>query len=477
MIIGRAQLVAQTADIDNPNEPVQLMTDAARAAVTDAGIDGATIDTVGVVGGLFRHPNPGRAIADQLGATEAQSVLTTWGGNTPIAFVGELGDRLARGETSMALMAGGETGLTRAALRKASRSKLPATVDPSIEPAEAWGAALDRGDPTDLERGGEHPRNTYAVFESALRAAAGESLDTARQRAADLWAGFSAVAATNPDLDVTSMTADDIREPSSANRMVSWPYTKAMCANNTVDHAGALIMTTHQRAEELGIAPDQRVYLRDTVVSADTATFVTRADVASVPGLDAAIVELQERWGDLSGIEHVDLYGCFPSMVAYTAHAMGLRLDRELTVTGGLGFMGAPLNFAAGQALIAMVRRLRADPGSHGLVQGNGGHASKHALGVFSTTPPDELVVTRTIPAARGTVDRADHDTAGAARVDGITVEYDHSGPSRAVALCRFLDGEGRMWATSSDPEVFVAATTRELVGVTVQIAEGQFSL
>ena len=37
-------------------------------------------------------------------------------------------------------------------------------------------------------------------------------------------------------------------------------------------------------------------------------------------------------------------------MVAYTAEAMGLDPGRELTVAGGLGFMGAPLNFAAGQA-------------------------------------------------------------------------------------------------------------------------------
>ena len=192
------------------------------------------------------------------------------------------------------------------------------------------------------------------------------------------------------------MSADEIREPSPANRMVSWPYTKAMCANNTVDHGGALILTTHERAEALGVPADHRVYLRDLVTAADSDTFLTRADVASVPGLDNAVAALRERWGDLATLDHIDLYGCFPSMVAYTAEAMSLDPGRELTVAGGLGFMGAPLNFAAGQALIAMVRRLREHPGELGLVQGNGGHATKHALGVFSTTPPDELVLTRT---------------------------------------------------------------------------------
>ena len=97
-------------------------------------------------------------------------------------------------------------------------------------------------------------------------------------------------------------------------------------------------------------------------------------------------------------------------MVAYTAEAMGLDPGRELTVAGGLGFMGAPLNFAAGQALIAMVRRLREHPGELGLVQGNGGHATKHALGVFSTSPPDELVLTRTAESVGDQELRADDD-------------------------------------------------------------------
>ncbi|MEO0494057.1 MAG: hypothetical protein AAF081_11635, partial [Actinomycetota bacterium] len=315
-----------------------------------------------------------------------------------------------------------------------------------------------------------------AVFDSARRAATGRSLDEARDEAAALWAGYSVVAADNPDLDVEAMSAERIREPSADNRMVSWPYTKAMCANNTVDHGGALVLTTHATADDLGVPADRRVYLRDVVVNADTDTFLTRADVARVPGLDNAVAALRDRWGDLDEIEHVDLYGCFPSMVAYTADSMGLRADRRLTVSGGLGFMGAPLNFAAGQALIAMVRRLRAHPGDLGLVQGNGGHATKHAIGVFSTTPPDDLVVTRTAESVGDQVPRAADDAAGDAVIDGITVEYDRDGPTRAVAICRFVDGRGRLWATSTDPTILDAATREEMVGADVTVVDGVFS-
>ena len=68
VIVGRAQIVDTEPDLDNPTDPIQLMTRAAAAAVTDAGIDASSIDLVGVVAGLFRHPNPGRAIGDAIGS-------------------------------------------------------------------------------------------------------------------------------------------------------------------------------------------------------------------------------------------------------------------------------------------------------------------------------------------------------------------------------------------------------------------------
>ena len=119
---------------------------------------------------MFRHPNPGRAIGDAIGIpASATSVLTTWGGNTPIAFVGELGDRLARGEADMIVMVGGETGLTAPAPQAGLPSPAVIRESPIEEPA-SWGAALTMGANADVARGGELPRNTYAVFDSARRA-------------------------------------------------------------------------------------------------------------------------------------------------------------------------------------------------------------------------------------------------------------------------------------------------------------------
>ena len=43
-------------------------------------------------------------------------------------------------------------------------------------------------------------------------------------------------------------------------------------------------------------------------------------------------------------LAHVDLYSCFPSAVEVAAAEIGLGLDRQLTVTGGLSFAGGPWN-------------------------------------------------------------------------------------------------------------------------------------
>jgi len=476
VIVGRAQIVGPPADVDDPTDAIELMSVAARAALTDAGVAATAIDTVGVVAGIHRHPNPAAAVGDGIGCPDAHTIVTTWGGDTPVAFLGELGRRIVDGAVDVAVFVGGEANRTRDALRRVGRNAPTRDHAGAGEP-ETWGKQLEMGQAEVIERGGELPRNTYAVFDSALRAATGETLDEARDRDATLWAGYSRVAAANPDLDATPMDARSIRTPSAGNRMVAWPYTKAMCANNRVDQAGALLVCSVAAADRLGVAVEQRVYIHDTINAADTDTFLERERLDTVPGLDAAAALLEARWGPADEIEHVDLYGCFPSIVHYTAAALGLDPDRSLTVTGGLGFMGAPLNFAAGQSLIGMIRSLRDDPGAFGLVQGNGGHAAKHSFGIYSTTPPRSLPTVTTLDHTDVVVEMAAPAAGGTATIEGITVEYGRAGPERAVAACRLDGGGGRLWANSLDPDVLEAATTRELVGTPAVVVGGEFSL
>ncbi len=477
VIIGVSQISYAEPRLDAPFDAIDLMSEAVSAAVADTGGSGVApaIDTLAVVAGLFSFRDPAALIATEIGAPNADTVLTTMGGNTPITFAGELSDRIARGEVDVAVMVSGENNATRRALKKQGR-RIERRPELRHGPEELWGPTLEMGDEADTARGGEFPRNTYAVMDSAIRARRGESLDAARDRAAALWAGYAEVATGNPHAaDQSGMTAIEIRNASPTNRMVSWPYTKAMCANNHVDQAGAVIIASREAADRLGVPTDQRVYVHDTLSTIDTDSILTRRSLDQVCALGLAARQITDRWGPLSEIEHLDFYGCFPSVVTLSCEVFGVSPDRQLTVTGGLGFAGAPLNFAAGQSLVGMVQVLRNDSSSRGVVQGNGGHASKHSFGLYSAQPPEKYRFATTTHDDSPTIDQALPDRSGPVVIDGATVEHDGGGPARAVLACRFDDGS-RLWANSAEIAVMNAIETDETVGGTGLVRAGHFS-
>src|SRR4029077_5255804 len=99
--------------------------------------------------------------------------------------------------------------------------------------------------------------------------------------------------------------------------------------------------------------------------------------------LDASTVGVDD-------IAYFDLYSCFPSAVQIAMREIGLTdLARPLTVTGGLGFAGGPVNNYPTHAIARMVEVLRGDPGSYGLTTALGWYVTKHPAAVWSTRPPD----------------------------------------------------------------------------------------
>src|SRR6185312_15006022 len=74
----------------------------------------------------------------------------------------------------------------------------------------------------------------------------------------------------------------------------------------------------------------------------------------------------------------IDLYSCFPIAVFSICDGLGLATDdpRGLTVTGGLPYFGGAGNNYATHAIAEVVTRVRAKPGSYGLVGANGGMLS-----------------------------------------------------------------------------------------------------
>lgn len=438
-IVGAAQTIQRpdpSIDLADLRGPYELMVDAARAAADDAGAPQLLnkLDWIAVIGGFWSFVNPAEVIGGQLGSPDAGTCLTALSGTSPQEAVALAASRIAAGEINVALILGGEARAAAVRVQKAGEEpqwcRDPGTTLPeriADFPQEVLQEAADVG-------GLSGPPILYALFEDSLRRSRGEAPDEHLDRIAQLWSRFSEVAAANPYAwDRTVHDAASIRTPSPRNRMVATPYTKAMVANNGVDMASAVLLCSVDAATSDGVARDRMVFPRVATASHETWRVTERRDLHRTPALETAgRVALETAGLTIDDIEHVDLYACFPSIVQMSVDALGLDLDRQLTVTGGLGFAGSPIANSSGHAIATMVPLLR--EGGHGLIHANGGMATKHAFGIYSAEPPTAFV-------SLDCNDQVDHRPRPAASsgepADGIeeatTTVYDREGPTHSI--------------------------------------------
>jgi acetyl-CoA C-acetyltransferase len=481
VLVGAGQFVHRAASLEDGLEPVALMCAAIEAAAADAGLVGVpAADALRVVSLLsFRYGNPAYLVAGRLGLTPRELGYTTNGGNSPQSLVNTTAGQIQRGELDLAILTGGEAWRTRMRARRAG-VVLDWQKAPEDAPPTLTGKDLVMNSPAEIERGVGMPVQVYPMFETAIRAAAGRGVDEHLVRISELWARFSDVAATNPHAWIReAKTAAEIRTPGPANRMVGFPYTKYMNSNNDVDMAAALIMCSAERAAALGIPRDRWVFI-DAGADCHEHPFVSnRWSFAATPAVELGGRRALELAGcGIDDIDLIDLYSCFPSAVQLGAQSLGLSLDRQLTRTGGLSFAGGPWNNYVMHAIATVVGQLRSGEGRRALVWGNGGFTTKHAFGVYSTSPPgngfrhaspqDEIdaMPRRTLAGIA--------EAHGPATIEAYTVMHTRDGdPETALASCLLADGR-RAWGTSADPALAAALCEGEWVGRSVVLdAEG----
>ena len=132
--------------------------------------------------------------------------------------------------------------------------------------------------------------------------------------------------------------------------------------------------------------------------------------------------------------------------------------------------------------MVAVVPRLRADPGVLGAVTTVSGLLTKPGLGVWSARPdgrpPLLSDLSYEVASVTGVVAAVEtlEGYSGAATVATSTVTYDGLDPVHTVAVCDTADGR-RCVALSDDPDVAAAACGRELVGTAVDIGAGALRL
>jgi len=320
------------------------------------------------------------------------------------------------------------------------------------------------------------PVQVYPMFETAIRARAGRSVQDHQTHISELWSRFSDVAAKNPNAwSQNAMSAEDIRTAGPNNRMIGFPYPKFMNSNNDVDMGAALIMCSVEKAEALGVPRDRWIFIHSGTDCHEHQYISERWTFAETPAIElGGKLALQNAGVGIDDIGIVDLYSCFPAAVQLGAQSLGLDIKAQLTRTGGLPFAGGPWNNYVMHAIATVMNDLRNAPNELGLVWANGGYTTKHAFGIYGTQPPKEsfkhaypqdqidAMPLRSVAKAAEAV--------GPATLEAYSVMHDRDGkPAMVHAACLLADGR-RAWGESTDSTLGGAMCTEEFVGRAVEL-------
>lgn len=464
-------------------DALDLMADAAAAAVADAGgTIGDAVDAVWVVQSMScAEAAPAHRLAERLGLRPGDRATTTIGGNTPQWLVARACDAVASGECTAVLIAGAE------ALDSARRARAGGDGErarPGQAPAEAvLGDIRPGAGPAELAVHLGAPAHLYPMFESVLAARAGRTPAEQRAWLSELLAPMTARAALHRDNAwfPAALTPEQIATPGDDNRLVGEPYTKRMNSIIQVDQGAAVIVASLEAAKAAGAAADRLVFPWSAAECNDVFWPSERPDLGASPAIAAAgSAALAAAGIAIDDVAFFDLYSCFPSAMQIAAAALGLDpFDRRgLTVTGAMPYFGGPGNNYTTHAIATVMDCCRHQPGAVGLVTGLGWYVTKHAVGLYATTPPPRGWRHADCAADQARIDAtavpvAD-DAIGEAVVEAMTVIHGRgTGPTAAPVFARLPDGR-RVVAAAADPDLPEALAGTSLVGSAVAVRPGE---
>ncbi|MCX7284940.1 MAG: acetyl-CoA acetyltransferase [Novosphingobium sp.] len=496
VIVGVGQFVERIDDPDYAGLSfADLSARAAAAALADSGAAAAVAPLVKAVGAIRTFEESGAmqvpfgraermalAVSRRLGIEPAVAILEKVGGQSPLALLADLGGRIARGEVPAALMFGSEAISTVRHLM--ARGETPDWTERDEPSGAEW---IDKGmgfegtlSALSIAHGIRAPVTAYALCENARRG----RLDLSRQEYAlemgRLFAPFTQVASRNPwsAAAVEPMHAEEIATPTERNRMIADPYPLKLVSRDQVNQAAALVLMSVRAARAAGVPEHRWIYLHGAAL-ANEREILDRPDIGRYPAASAAIAAAFAMAG--KGVDDMaafDFYSCFPVPVFNAAiDGLGLSADdpRGLTVTGGLPYFGGAGNNYSMHAFATMAERLRAAPGTFGLVGLNGGFQSKYGAAVLSAAPC-------AWPGCESASVQAELDAVpvatlasrmeGRGRVTTYTVSYARGVPEQVIVIGT-LESGGRFIATSREPDAIAQAVADDPLGRGVMVSPG----
>lgn len=489
VIIGVGQFTYRGPANTSPS-PLDLLKIAAERAAADTGADAnilAQLDGVAVVGFTIDAPgalsqlpfprlkNPPASLARAVGAAPSFEIYTHMGGNSPQQLINTLCERIARGENELTLAVGAEF-LGSLMKRLKAGSDFIGWEDPFSIDAEPkrMGDPRPGTTPRENAHGLNRPINVYPMFENALRARDGRSIDDHQKRLGKLFAPFSQVAATNPYAWFpTERGESELVTVTDQNRMISFPYPKYLNAIMEVDQSAGVIIASVRKARELGVPESKWVFLHGCADASDLWYPSDRQDFHSSPAMRLTGKRaLEMARVSLDDIDYIDLYSCFPIAVEVGAEELGLSLDdpRGLTVTGGLPYMGGPGNNYAMHSIATMMGKLRDHPHSWGLCTANGWYLTKQSIGIYSTTPLDGPWEREDPAVIQHEIDALPHPALvehpeGPATIEAYTVVHTRDGYHMGIVFGRDEHDRRFIAVTPDDEAVLRDLEGREGVG------------
>jgi acetyl-CoA C-acetyltransferase len=429
VIVGIGEIVDRPKDIADGIEPLTLLEQSLKRAEDDSG--GKFLGEIGsldIVNFLsWRYQDPARQLSEKLGITPAHAYYGPVGGESPIRYLHEAAQRIARGECSVAAVCGAEAQSTATKAERAGVA-LPWTPFATDVEEPKRGAAFQK--PIAVQLGVFRPVSVYPFYEAASSAYWGQTPRQAMAESGALWSTYSQVAAHNPNSWLKRRyTPEDITTPSADNRLIAWPYTKLMVANPSVNMGGAILMTTLAKARAAGIAEDRMIHVWGGASAEEPRDYLERDQFHESHAQNAVLKSVMDlAGGDGTKFDAIELYSCFPCVPKMARRTLGLGAGVQPTVNGGLTFFGAPLNTYMTHAACAMVRKLR-EGAKLGLLYGQGGFVTKHhALVLSRQAPRAELAQDTSVQAEAdrntGAVPEFVTKATGKGTVESFTVLY-----------------------------------------------------
>ena len=486
ILVGCGDVTDLTTPIEQGRSPYDLIAQASRLAIDDAGASGlaAAIDTVAMIR-LFSDTSPRfatklgastnapKTVANRLGLSARRHIYTWPGGNMPQYLVNMFAESIVAGDTRAVLICGGEALRTQHAVERAG---LPVSWhdDPGGTP-ETIGDSRRGWSDHEEKHNMRAAIAMYPLFENAIRGQRKRSIPEHMKAIGELMAGFSRVAAANPlATRRDGFTAERLITVDDENRWIGFPYPRFMNSNAFIDQAAALVMTSVGTARALGIPESKWVYLHGCADAHDHWYVSERIDLHSSPAIRNASRRALDMAGkSLSDFRFLDLYSCFASAVEIGCQEIGLAENdpRGLTITGGLPFFGGPGNNYVTHSISEMVRKVRSAPGSFGLVTANGNYVTKHSFGVYSTTPVRGTWQRESPAVLQARIDALPkapftETPSGAATVETYTVMHGKKGPEYGIVFGR-LNATGQRFVSNvpSDPATLQDLQDRDSLG------------